>query len=108
MLSEFRARYYEQFLIDIRSSLKDSIIQSNLYKRISITDVDNHTTTMYLYHLIDEGELYQDGELVQGVYDEMNRNRCYATFNDNTDDLYTIQFFQFERQLQPLSYFLKK
>jgi hypothetical protein len=108
MLSEFRERNYEQFLPDIAQSLKDSIIQFNFYKIISVTDVDNQTTSIKLYHLIDEGALYENGNLVQDVYQEFNKDRCYVTINENTDELYTIQFFHFGRQVQPLSYYLKK
>jgi hypothetical protein len=108
MLSEFRQRNYEQFLHKISKSSKDSIIQFNLYKTISVTDVDNRTTTLDLYHLINKGELYKDEKLVTIDYYEYNLDRCYATINKNTDELYTIQFFHFDRQLLPLSYFLKK
>jgi len=108
MLSEFRERNYELFLHKISPSLKDSIIQFNFFKLISVTDVDNQTTIMKLYHQIDEGELYEDGDLIDEMYYDINRNRCYATINENTDELYTIQFFHFDRQIQPLSYFLKR
>jgi len=107
MLSEFRQRNYEQLLYKVSSSFKDSILP-NLYKIISVTDVNNKITTMKLYHLIEEGSLYEDGDLVSDVYQEFSRDRSYATLNDNTDEIYTIQFFHFERQIQPLSYYLKK
>ena len=108
MLSEFRERNYEQFLPKISPTLKDSIIQFNLFKTISVTDVDGKTTTMKLYHQIETGELYEDGDLVSEVYQEFNRDRCYATFNNNLDEIYTVQYFHFDRQFQPLSYYLKK
>ena len=108
MLSEFRQRYYEQFLPKIPPSLKDSVLQFNFFKIISVTDVDNKTTTMKLYHLINTGELYESGNLISEVYHEINQDRCYATFNENTDEIYTIQFFHFDRQIQPFSYYLKK
>jgi len=108
MLSEFRERNYEQFHSKISQSLKDSIIQFNLFKTISVTDVDGKTTTMKLYHQIETGALYEKGDLVSEVYQEFNRDRCYATINDNLDEIYTVQFFHFDRQFQPLSYYLKK
>ncbi|MCL2434896.1 MAG: DUF4340 domain-containing protein [Lentimicrobiaceae bacterium] len=108
MLSEFRERNYEMFLNKISQSLKDSIIQFNFFKIISLTDVENQTTVMKLYRQIDEGELYEDGQLIEEIYQEFNRDRCYATINENTDELFTIQFFHFDRQIQPLSYFLKR
>jgi len=108
MLSEFRERNYEMFHPNLTESLKDSIIQFNFYKTISVTDVDNQTTLMNLYHMITVGELWQGGDLVEEIYHEFNKDRSYATFNDNTDEIYTIQFYHFDRQIQPLSYYLKR
>jgi len=108
MLSEFRERNYEMFLPKIPQSLKDSVIQFNLYKVIEVTDVENLTTTMKLYHKIEKGSLYQNEELIEEEYREFNKDRCYATLNDCYDEIYTVQFFHFDRQIQPLSYYLKQ
>jgi hypothetical protein len=108
MLSEFRERNYEMFFPKMSQSLKDSIIQFNFFKVISITDVEEQTTTMKLYHNINTGSLYMGGDMIEEIYQEFDRDRCYATFNDNTDEVYTIQFFHFDRQIQPLSYYLRK
>jgi len=108
MLSEFRQRNYEQFLPKIPQSTKDSIIRFNLFKTISVTDIDNKTTSMQLYHLVNTGTLYESGDLVSDVYQEFSKDRCYATVNDNKDEIYTVQFYHFDRQLQPFSYFLKR
>jgi len=107
MLSEFRERNYERYLPKLPQSLKDSIIQFNFYKVISLTDVDDNTTTLKLYHLIDRGSLYENEDLIQEIYEEFNKDRCYATINDNVEEIYTVQFFHFDRQIQPLSYYLK-
>jgi len=108
MLSEFRSRYYEIFYADMSKSLKDSIIQFNFFKMISITDVEDKTTALKLYYQIDSGSLYENEELIEEEYHQLNKDRCYATFNDNTDEIYSIQFLHFDRQIQPLSYYLKK
>jgi hypothetical protein len=108
MLSEFRERNYEQFANKISPSLKDSIVQSNAFKKIFVTDIDGKTTSMILYRYIITGALYEDGDLIDEVYSEFNKDRCYATLNDNMEELYTVQFFHFDRQIQPLSYFIKK
>jgi hypothetical protein len=92
----------------MQKSLKDSILQYNLFKTISVTDIGNKTTSMQLYHLFDEGTLYEDDVLIEEIHREINKDRFYATINDNKDEIYTVQFFQFGRQIQPLSYFLKK
>ena len=109
MLSEFRERNYEKFLSEMSQPLRDSIIQSYLYKVISITDVEDQTTTMKLYHKIEVMSLYdEDDNLIEETHYVFNRDRSYATINDNTDEMFTIQFFHFDRQIQPLSYYLKK
>jgi len=107
MLSEFRERNYEQFLPKISQSLKDSIINFYLFKTISLTDVEGKTTTLKLYHQINTGSLYEAAKLVSEVYSEYDKDRCYATINENIDEIYTVQFYHFDRQFQPLSYYLK-
>jgi hypothetical protein len=108
MLSEFRDRNYEVFMKDMPQTTKDSILQFNLFKIISVTDVNNKNTTMKLYHFIEWGDLYMEDILIEANVPDYNKDRCYATFNDNTDDIFTVQFFQFDRQIQPLSYYLLK
>ena len=108
MLSELRERNYEMFLTDLSQSFKDSIIQSGCFKEISVTGVDNQTTTMKLYHKIDVGTLYQGDDIIDQIHYQSNRDRCYAIINENTDEILTIHFFHFDRQIQPLSYYLKQ
>jgi len=108
MLSEFRERNYESFLPLISQTTKDFIFQTQFYKTISLTDIDNQTTTINLYHQIDSGALYQDGKLIKEMDYQINRDRCYAVVNNNTDEVFSIQFFHFDRQMQPLSYYLIK
>jgi len=108
MLSELRATYYESLIPDMRQAAKDSIIQFNFFKRISVTDNNNQTTTLNFFYLHEEGSLYEDNEMIEEFYIDLDKHRCYAILNDNTDEIYTVQFFQFERLLQPLGYFLKR
>ena len=107
MLSGFRDRTYEMFLQNMSSTSRDSIIQVGFCKSISITDVNNNTTTLYLYPMIDSGSLFEDDILIEEDYSEVRIDRFYATLNENKDEIFTIQYFQFMRQLQPLSYYLK-
>ena len=37
-----------------------------------------------------------------------NRDRFYAVLNGNKHNLVQCQYYHFDRQLQPLSYFLKR
>jgi hypothetical protein len=108
MLSEFRDRNYEQLLHNISTEKKDSILQSNYFRIISLTDIDNKTFTMKLFHLIYTTSLYDsDDNLLDDNYQNLSRDRCYAIFNDNMDEIFTVQYYHFDRQLQPISYFLK-
>jgi hypothetical protein len=107
MLSEFRERYYERFCIDMEQFKKDSIVQSQFVKTISVTDINNKTTTLCLYYVVEKGDLYEDGKLIETDYDDISLDRYYAIINSNTDEIYTVQFVQYIRQLQPLSYYLK-
>ena len=108
MLSEFRERNYESFLPQISQTTKDFIFQTQFYKTISLTDVDNQTTTLNLYHQIDSGALYEDGRLLKEMAYQINKDRCYAIVNNNPDEVFSVQFFHFDRQMQPLSYYLIK
>jgi hypothetical protein len=108
MLSEFREKHYEVFLPNISQSLKDSILQLYLFKIISVTDVEKRTTTMKLYYFVEWGDLFINDVLIEENYADYNKDRCYATFNDNTDEIFTVQFQQFDRQIQPLAYFLRR
>jgi hypothetical protein len=109
MLSEFRDKNYELFLPKLSPTYKDSIIQSKYYKIISLTDIYDKTTTLKLYHFFDMYEYEdEDGDEIDAVYLAYSRDRCYATINDNIDEIFTLQFFHFDRQIQPLSYYLDK
>lgn len=108
MLSDFRSRYYETFLQNMKKSLKDSIAQSNYFKRFIITDINNKTTTLDMYYIVEKGDLYQDGQLIEKDYDDINLDRYYAIINGNKDEIYSVQYVQYFKQLQPLSYYLKK
>ena len=48
------------------------------------------------------------GEEVQAGDDPYNRDKFFAVLNGNTKDLVQCQYFHFDRQNQPLSYFLKQ
>ena len=106
MLAEFRDKNYEQFLSKIPPARKDSILQSKCFKIISLTDIYDKTTTLKLYPLRD-ADLYEVVDEIDEFYNSYSRERAYATINDNPDEIYTIQFYHFERQIQPISYFLK-
>ena len=50
-------------------------------------------------------EIPADDQVAQ-IEKHFNRDRCYAILNNDTKTLYKIQYFHFDRILQPLSYFM--
>jgi hypothetical protein len=107
MLSEFRERYYEKFFHEMEKSMKDSIVESKYVKSISITDIHNITTTLQLYYLVEKGDLYEDGEWVQADYEDISLDRFWAIINGNHNEIYSVQYVQYLRQIQPASYYMR-
>jgi hypothetical protein len=108
MLSEFRNKNYESIALHISQGRKDSILQENHFRQIVLTDVEGTTTTLDMYRLLDV-ELIENGETnsIVNVKNALNEDRFYAVLNGNMKTLYKMQYQHFERQIQPLSYFLK-
>ena len=111
MLSEYRDKNYERYISDIPNSTKDSIIRFNHFKTITLTDVEGRKTTLDMYRKL-EKDLYYLDAIIGGVEREdnspYNRDKFYAILNGDDSHLVQCQYFHFDRQLQPLSYFLKQ
>ncbi len=108
MLSEFRERNYLAISKALTSAEKDSVYKNELFKIIILTDEDGVKSELRFYHI---------KQLVQEMKDDVNigdplwvasKDNCYGIFNENYSKLYKLQIFYFDRQLQPLSYFIKK
>lgn len=108
MLSEFRERNYLSIETNLTPLERDSIIQNQLFKIIILTDIDGKKTELRFYRLM---------QLVQEIENDVNigepkmvanRDACYGTSNGNLKTIYKLQYHYFDRQLQPLSYFIKK
>jgi len=109
MLSEFRNKNFESLVTDMSASKKDSILKNNLFKIITLTDVEGKQTQLKLYRMINEDGLYFDEmDMVDKITASYSRDRFYGVVNNNTNNIYKMQFFQFDRQVQPLSYFVDK
>lgn len=106
MLSEYRNKNFESLDDYLQPFERDSVLKYNLFKIIKLTDVDGGSTEMRLYHFLtsieDVGADIPDPSLA-AAYD-----RFYATINGDNSKLYKMQYYHFDRQVQPLSYFLKK
>lgn len=110
MLSEYRNKNFEYIESSISEQEKDSILQFNQFKTITLTDIDGNRTKMELYRKgFDENDAFLEiDNKREHQVSHWDLNRFYATLNDNDNTLYVMQFFHFDRQTQPLSYFLDK
>ena len=103
-LSEFRDLNYESMVYDISAGEKVSILK-NKFKEISITDVDGKKTTITMFHLENE---YNEGEFEHEIdfMESYSRDRFYAVFNGNTNEIFICQYFVFDRIVQPVEFFM--
>ncbi|MCR4825973.1 MAG: hypothetical protein K5882_03385 [Bacteroidales bacterium] len=111
MLSEYRDKNYEIYVSSMPTSTKDSIIRFNHFKTITLTDVEGKKTTLDMYRKL-EPDLYYLDAIVGGTEraenEPYNRDKFYAVLNGDDSHLVQCQYFHFDRQIQPLSYFLKQ
>lgn len=111
MLAEYRDKNYEYFIADMPQSKKDSILRYNHFKTITLTDVDGNKTTLDMYRKLEPDPYYLDaivGGMERAEDEPYNRDKFYATLNGETKNLVQCQYYHFDRQNQPLSYFLKQ
>ena len=106
-LSDFRNRNYESVASNLEPDKRDSIIRNSLFKTIKVTDVNGHTDVLDLYFMDSEYDYYDaSGNHMDDVESLYNRDRCYAIFNGNKQKMYRVQYYHFDRLLQPFSYFI--
>lgn len=106
-LSDFRNRNYESLVTEIEPDKRDSIIRNSLFKTIRLTDVNGKTDELSFYHMDSELDYYDEqGNHMDDIEFLYNRDRCYAVLNGNKRQLYRVQFYHFDRLLQPFSYFV--
>jgi hypothetical protein len=101
-LGSFGNVKFEIFLNDMEQNIKDSIINSQPWHIMTITDVYGKTSTIKTFHKrANQGEEDYEGNPI--LWD---RDRLYALVN-NEEDFVMIQFFIFDRILRPIDYFRK-
>lgn len=100
MLSEFRDKNFEDRIMNFTTGRMDSVYHETHFKTIIITNTDGEKTTLEFCRQLNKVE-YEDGssELIA------NEDNCYGFIDHKYDAIYLLQFFHFDRQLQPLSYF---
>lgn len=100
MLSEFRDKNFEDKVITLSPAQIDSIYHQQHFKTIIITDVEGNKTTLELCHLYND-DVDEEGNPIS----KLNEDNFYGLVNHNYSNIYLMQFFHFDRQVQPLSYF---
>ncbi len=93
---------FENIANKMNSKTKDSTLALTPLHLISVTDRKGNTTTLKTYPRKGrEGQVDQNGE--QLPYD---LDRFYALIN-NEPDLFTVQYYVFDKLLKPITYFEK-
>lgn len=108
MLSEFRERNYLSIETNLTPQKRDSIIKNDLFKIIVLTDVEGVKTELRFYRLMQLVQEYENDVLIGEPKMAANLDACYGTYNGDLKTIYKLQYHYFDRQLQPLSYFIKK
>ena len=111
MLAEYRDKNYELFVTGLTAEQRDSIFRFNHFKTITLTDLDGQKTTLEMYRKLTPDALSLDAILGEDAAPNelpYNRDRFYAILNGNKQNLVQCQYYHFDRQLQPLPYFLKR
>lgn len=110
MLAEYRDKNYEHFVVDMPDTERDSIIRFNHFKTITLVDIAGQKTTLEMYRKLTPDRMYLDailGEENETENEPYNRDKFYAVLNGQYWNLFQCQYYHFDRQNQPLSYFLK-
>ncbi len=111
MLAEYRDLNYERMMTDFTQQEKDSILQNCIFKTIVLKDVNGEETRLDMYRKYTPEDIYLDAIVGGGGADSeyntpYNRDKFYAVLNGDTQHILQCQYFHFDRQVQPLSYFL--
>jgi hypothetical protein len=101
-LSGFRSLSYEALLNDMDHARKDSILRSQPFIIITLTDTAGVSKSITTYHK--KGPEGQTDP--QGVPLPYDLDRLYASVNDGKD-FTIIQYFAFDKVLRPKPFFMK-
>ncbi len=105
-MSQFRNLNYEG-ISELSDEAKDTILTQNLFKIITVKDVDGKTKKLSLYRMPEDNDYYdENGDKLTAIEYLYNRDRCYGILNDDKSTVYKVQFYHFDRVLQPMSFFL--
>lgn len=104
-VSEFKSKNYES-LATLEPAAANKIIQNNLFKIITLQDIEGNTFELKLYKMDETHDYFDEtGNKLDDVEYLYNRDRCYGIFNGREDRIYILQYYHLDRILQPLSYY---
>lgn len=94
---------YESLLSEMKKKERDSLLSSPPFHIITITDVSGNTSMIKTYHI-----KANEGEVDEATNEPVpyNRDRMFALVNGGKD-FAIIQFYVFDRLIQPLPHFKK-
>ncbi|HSH51614.1 MAG TPA: hypothetical protein VK982_07810 [Bacteroidales bacterium] len=95
----FQGIRFERIETNLSKQKTDSLLQSEPYCTISVTDVDDFTNSITIYRKPPEKEFDEFGNKLKFDY-----NRAYAIFNQN-NELIIIQYYIFDPLLKEIDYF---
>lgn len=108
MLSEFRERNYLSISTQLTPEEMESIIKNDLFKIIILTDTDGKKNELKAYRQMNLVQEMENDVNIGEPKMVSNLDVFYGTFNGDLTTIYKLQYHYFDRQLQPLSYFVKK
>lgn len=102
LLAEFRDKKFERVASGLSQEEKQSILQNNLFKIITLTDTQGQTIKLNCYFMDEMYDYYdpETGDKLTEIENLYNRDRFYATLNDDKAKLYVLQYFVFGNMVQ--------
>ena len=102
LLAEFRDKKYQSIATGMDKDVKDNILKNNLFKVITMTDIQGNTIKLNCYFMDEAYDYYDNetGDKLTDIEHLYNQDRFYATLNDNKEKLYILQYFVFGRMVQ--------
>jgi len=101
-LTFFEKAYYEDVVLDMKESKKDSILNSQPFFSLQVTDIFGKQNKIVGYYMPN----YKKLEDVDGNFYPHDLDRMYGLYNDEL--FIFIQYRTFDKFLLPKDYFLKK
>lgn len=101
LLAEFRDKKFQSIAVGLEKEKVDYILKNNLFKVITMTDINGNTVKLNCYFMDEEFDYFdENGDKLTDIEHLYNQDRFYATVNDDKSKLYILQYFVFGRLVQ--------